>query len=126
MQTESKEHLIVWWVIWAALLNGVFVIYFVLGNTAERQPAMPESSIWLACLAPLLVSTMIRWGVLSRVQSAQAAFSLFVAGLALAESTGILGILLFPEHKQELFIFGVIGILQFAPFFARRYETSTT
>lgn len=111
-----------WWVIWAALLTGVFGMYHFLGGVAAPSRASaPDSSIWLVGLAPVLIAMLIRWLVLPRVETAQAAFPLFVAGMAMAEATCILGIFAFPAQKEGLFILGALGMFQFIPLFARRY-----
>ena len=47
------------------------------------------------------------------------AFMLFVVGLALAESCGILGTVFGGPYRDELFVLGLLGIAQFMPFFER-------
>jgi hypothetical protein len=122
MSDDSKQPLIVWWVIWAALQTGVFVIYFFLGGPATQpQPSSPVSSIWLVGLAPFVLSTIIRWLVLPQIQNARTALPWFIVGMALAEATCILGIFVFPAQREVLFILGALGIFQFIPYFARRY-----
>ena len=46
---------------------------------------------------------------------------MFVAGIAFAEASCFLGLFIFPAHQKELFILSALGILQFIPFFARRF-----
>ncbi len=124
MTNEAKQPLAIWWVSWAAFLGGVFAIYHFLDNAAA-QPQAPsgDSPIWLAGLAPFVVSTIIRWLVLPRARSVQAAFPLFILGIASAEAMCFLGLFIFPAHKQGLFVLSVLGMLQFVPYFARRYFT---
>ena len=125
MTNESKQQLIVWWVLWAAILTGIFVIYHYLGGTAapSRSPSR-DSLSWLAGLAPFAICSIIRWVVLPRIGNAQAALALFMFGLAIAEATCFLGLFIFPAHKQELFALSVLGIVQFVPHFARRFYAS--
>ena len=46
----------------------------------------------------------------------------FIIGLALAEGSGQLGILLGAKDRDTLFALAVVGVLQFAPVFVRRFE----
>jgi hypothetical protein len=123
-QQEAKAQMTVWWVLWAAFQVGIFIIFHSLNATIQQsQTQLVASSAWLAGLAPLTVSILIRWLVLPRIQNAQSALTLFVVGIATAESTCFLGLYIFPVHKQELFIASVLGIFQFIPYFAGRYFT---
>jgi hypothetical protein len=75
MTNQAKQRLTVWWILWAAFQTGIFVIYHFLGGIAQRpQPTTAASSAWLFGLAPVALSTILRWLVLPRAQSAQAAF----------------------------------------------------
>ena len=122
MTNESKQQLTVWWVLWAAFQAGIFVIYHFLGGSAAQPPSpSPDSPLWLAGLAPFVISTIIRWVVLPRARSAQVALPLFIVGIAMAEAVCFLGLFIFPAHRQELFALSVLGIFQFIPYFARRY-----
>jgi hypothetical protein len=124
MTNPSKQPLAAWWVIWAAFQAGIFLIYhFLSGGAARPEPTTTELPIWMVGLAPIAISVFIRWLVLPRVQSAQAAFPLFVLGIAMAEMATFLGLFLFPTHRQELFMLSALGIFQFVPLFARRYFT---
>ncbi len=55
------------------------------------------------------------------IPNGQAALPIFVGGLALAELPCMVGLFVFPAQKQNLFLPSFLGILQFVPFFARRY-----
>jgi hypothetical protein len=119
-----KQPVTVWWMIWVALLSGIFVVYFVVEVPANATPvtSSPEgSSMWMIGFAPFVISIAIRWLVIPRVQSARIAFALFVAGVAVAEVSSLLGAVVYPAHKLELFALSVLGIVQFAPYFASRF-----
>ena len=122
MDNRAKQQLIVWWTIWAAFQAGIFVIYFFLTN---NQPVPSNSaggsSFWLAGFAPLVVSSLLRWLALPLMPNAQAALTVFLVGIALAESCCFLGLFIFPAHRLDLFLMSVFGILQFLPVFANRY-----
>lgn len=124
MTNQSKQQLLVWWVLWAAFQTGVFMLYNLLGSPSAQvsSPAL-DPSLWFVGIAPVALSVVIRWFVLPRAKSAQSAFPLFVIGIAMAEASCFFGLFLFPAHKQELFLLSVLGILQFVPFFARRFFT---
>ena len=83
--------------------------------------ARADSSMWMVGFAPFVVSTIVRWLVLPRAQIARTAFAMFVVGVAIAEVSSLLGVVAFPAHKLELFALSVLGILQFAPYFASRF-----
>jgi len=76
-------------------------------------------------LAELLASCLARWWGLPRIRRVQPAFVLFVAGLALAEACGLIGVFL-GAHRNELVVLGVLGMLQWVPLFARRYFRPST
>ncbi|HLP24688.1 MAG TPA: hypothetical protein VK477_03345 [Acidobacteriota bacterium] len=117
-----RQRLLVWWIIWFALLTGVCVLYFVLGRGPMR-PAAANPFHNLVGLVPLFVSIVIRWLVLPRYTDGQKAFVVFVLGCALAEACSILGIFLGGPYRDDLFLLGALGIAQFVPLYARRlYE----
>lgn len=107
------------WIIWLALQSGVFITYTVIGSSAAPSVASADSPIWQAAFAPVVISTFIRWVVLPRIKSFQSGFTWFVIGMAMAESACIMGLFVFPAHRDELFLTGAVGIFQFIPFFAR-------
>jgi hypothetical protein len=122
MTNQTKQQLTIWWVSWTAFLCGVFAIYHFLDTTtAQPQAPSADSPIWLAGVAPMVVSTIIRWLILPRMRSPQAALQLFLFGIGLAEATCFFGLFIFPAHKQGLFVLSVVGIFQFVPYFAGRY-----
>lgn len=113
----------VWWCVWASLLAGVIALYLVNDHPAPVASSLPaDSPLWLAALAPFVLSTLVRWVVLPRAPSARVACILFMFGIALAEATCVLGIKVFPANKLELFVPGVLGIVQYVPVFVRRYN----
>jgi len=116
-----KARLMIWWVIWGAVLSGLIIFYFVLaGNEPLPPPVTRELLTNLAGLVPLFLSVIIRWLVLPRSEDPSRALGMFVIGLALAEGCGLLGILLGGGYRDMFFMLGVLGILQYVPVFARR------
>jgi hypothetical protein len=113
--------LMIWWAVWIALLSGVGILSFISGEFSRTGGTEAVSPIAIAAFAAFGVSVLIRWAVLPRLHKPQPAFVMFVAGLTLAEAVAILGMFVVPENKPELVGLGILGMLQFAPFFAARY-----
>ena len=116
--TQLRARLLVWWIIWAALLGGVTVIYLALGRGPLPPPAanpLPH----LVGLVPLFLSIVLRWLVFRGLRDPQKAFVVFIAGAALAEGCSILGIFLGGPYRDELFVLGALGIVQWMPLYAR-------
>jgi hypothetical protein len=111
----------IWWIIWAAILIGLCVIWWnfgflkLLGNEPHKNPFAD-----LVGFVPLFVSIILRWLVLPRYTDGARAFVVFIVGLALAESAGILGIFLGGPYRDDLFLLGALGIMQFAPLYLKR------
>lgn len=119
--SRIRSQLLVWWIIWAAILFGLVAVYVALGRAPARTPALGENPLTgLAGLAPLFVSIIVRWLVLPRFQDPQRALVMFILGLGLAESCGFLGIFLGGVYKDDIFLLGVLGVAQFMPLFARK------
>ena len=79
---------------------------------------------WFLAAVPVLISGILRWVVLPRITDAIKAFPIFVIGIAMAEATLFLGIFMFRSHHRDLLILSALGILQFIPFFARRFYST--
>lgn len=120
-----KAQLLIWWIIWAAVLAGLVVIYLAIGR-GRAVASVPGAHplIGLVGLVPLFVSIVIRWLVLPRCRDLARALPLFIVGLALAEACGLLGIFLGGVYRDDVFLLGVFGVAQFLPIFARRIAES--
>lgn len=119
---QIKTRLMVWWVIWAAVLSGLVLIYLFLaqGKPLPASSAPSELPVNLAGIVPLFVSIILRWLVLPRMTDPAKAFILFIVGLSLAEACGILGTLLGGPYRDTLFLLGLLGLVQWVPFYARQ------
>lgn len=112
----------VWWILWAAVLVGLVIVYVALGR-GPVKPAPPADVLKnLAGIVPLFVSIVIRWLVLPRYTDLARALPIYLAGLALAEACGILGIFLGHQYRDDLFVLGVLGVAQYVPLFAKRLQ----
>lgn len=121
LDPQARAQLKVWWILWAAMLPAVVVLQLVVAHK-EVDPAirLGDLLLQLVGVVPLFLSIVIRWLALPRFTSLTGAFPLFIAGLALAEACGILGIFLGGPYRDALFLLSVLGIAQFVPVFARR------
>lgn len=122
VSAATKQMLLIWWFIWSVILTGLVGIYLMLGRgPLPTAPAAGNPFPHLVGLVPLFVSIVIRWLVLPRYAGSLAkALPMFIVGLALAETCGILGIFLGGPFRDDLFVLGVLGALQFIPVFARQ------
>lgn len=113
--------LLIWSVIWFAILSGLVLINAFLGQPKPGSATAPDQSLTgLVGLAPLVVSIVVRWLVLVRFTDPQKALPVFIVGLAMAEACGFLGIFLGGPYREHLFILGVLGVVQYAPFLMPR------
>lgn len=113
---------VVWWIIWAAITIGLAVIY---GAIPPTTPKVNVEAIRYLPLLPLAAAVIVRWLILPRLTDAMRAFPIFIVGLALAEGCGIFGIFLVPDLRQTYFTLALLGLVQFAPFFAAKYSRSS-
>ncbi|HVZ66103.1 MAG TPA: hypothetical protein VG936_16165 [Lacunisphaera sp.] len=117
---RTRVLLLAWWIIWAGILAGLVAIYLVLGHGPKPAAAPDQALSGLIGLGPLFLSVITRWLVLPRFRDPNRALPVFIAGLAMAEACGLLGIFLGGPYRDDLFLLGVLGVLQFVPLFARR------
>ena len=119
MTTQPSPPPVVWWIIWAAIVGGLTVIYAVLPSPDVEQTG--EMFRYLPMI-PLAVSTAIRWMVLPRFEEGAKAFTFFIVGLALAEASGIIALVLVPALREIYFTLALLGLGQFAPMFASNFR----
>jgi len=108
-----------WWIIWFALGTGLLFLYFMLGDTMTGESS---NELRYFPLVPLFASVGIRWFLLPKATDKTKGLRIFIIGMALAEACGITGIILVPDLKQTYFLLALLGIAQYAPYFAARYE----
>lgn len=118
---KIKARLMVWWIIWAAILSGLVVIYLAFAAGKPLPPVSKENPLQgLVGLVPLFISIVLRWLVLPRATEPNRAFALFVIGIANAEACGFLGIFLGGPYRDSLFVLGVLGVTQYVPLYAKK------
>jgi hypothetical protein len=122
MNQGSVPKPVVWWVAWATFLMGACVMYFVLGSRTGDFEVGSSGNVWLFGALPVVVASGLRWALLPRIQTPAAALPLFLLGIALCEASLFLGLFIFSAQKQTLFTLTVVGMIQFAPYFAHHYQ----
>jgi hypothetical protein len=123
MSHNAKPQPVVWWILWATFMAGVFLFYSVLGDRGtQAETPSSDSRLWWVGFVPFGVSTLLRWLVLPRLRNATTALPVFVLGIAMAEFCCFLGLFIFPAHKQDLFLLCVLGLAQYVPVFAGRFS----
>jgi hypothetical protein len=122
LSQEQKMRLVVWWTVWGAILTWLIFIYvfFARGKPLPVGAPLGDLPVNLAGFVPLFVSVILRWLVLPRSVDPKRAFVLFVVGIALAEACGILGIFLGGPYRDLFFALGLLGVVQYVPFYAKK------
>ena len=113
---SARSPLIVWWIIWASLLGGVILI----GSKFGDFDGVPSGIPWFIALPPLFMGMFIRFIVLPRMTERRKALPLFIAGLAMCESTAIIGIFGGAENQSALLLLSLLGIVTYMPTFVRK------
>lgn len=111
----------VWWIVCGAFFGSLCVLWGASGFLFPPA-AGPDANPFrhLIGLVPLFLSVIVRWLVLPRYTEPEKAFPMFLAGLALAEGCGLLGLFTGGPYRDDLFLLAALGILQFMPLFVRR------
>ncbi len=117
---KVKGQLLLWWIVWAAVLAGLVIIYVFLGRGPLKPADREAPLVNLVGFVPLFVSIIIRWLALPRFDNLVRAFPIFIIGLALAEGCGLLGIFLGGPYRDALWVLGVLGVTSYVPLFAKR------
>lgn len=122
---QSKQQAIVMWVLWFSMLQGVFIIQWILGkgipggeNAAEPMAAW----LWLLCFAPIALATAIRWWVIPKLTAAQPMLVAMIVGLSLSEAPVFFSLFLvgpdYPQNQIAVLMLAVVSLIQFAPSYA--------
>lgn len=111
---------LVLWIIWAALLGGVFIFRFVLvSNSGATRPAHLDSEAvrTVMLFGPALLSLAIRLLWVPRAPDRGKVFVACIVGMALAESLTLYGVLLFRDQVDLFFAVSVGLIASYCPLF---------
>ena len=122
---RSPDQLIAW-VIWGAILMGLFVLQFFIGGGIPTGDQMenPPTVMSLICIAGVAIGTLIRWLVIPKLNDNLKLLPAMIVGLALCESSGLLQMFLlgkeYPDTQKLIFVLAVLGVVQFAPTYFKK------
>ncbi|MEY3894984.1 MAG: hypothetical protein RLZZ214_503 [Verrucomicrobiota bacterium] len=117
--------IIVFWIIWFAILQGLVMIQFFVGGGIPEGPDQGNPPVWVlaAAGALALAALAIRFTVIPKIQSLPKKLPLMIVGLALSEAIGLLGMFLvgkeFPTTRLSLLVLAVCCIVSLAPVYAK-------
>lgn len=118
MRTLPRSILLraVWWLIWGCFLAQQLYLHRWTGQNLwlDNSPAFNRTT-YVLLLLPLMISVILRWLVLPRVNSTHNAFGVFVAGLVLAAMSGLSVSFLEVPYKEVTFLVCLLGIGEFVP-----------
>jgi len=122
---RSPDQLIAW-VLWGAILMGLFFLQFFIGGGIPTGDEMenPPTVMSLICIAGVAIGTLIRWLVIPKLNDNPKLLRAMVVGLALSQGSGVLQIFLlgkeYPDSQKLIFVFAVLGVVQFAPTYFKK------
>ncbi|MFK7849455.1 MAG: hypothetical protein AB8D78_00630 [Akkermansiaceae bacterium] len=122
--SQRPPTLLIFWIIWFAIFNGLFVIQFFAAGGFPSGSNEGDVPLWsIAVPAVLLVAAVaVRFLVIPRLMKLTALLPAMVIGLAFSEGIGILGMFAvgkeFPETRLALFVVSVCAVLMYAPIYA--------
>ena len=114
------------WVIWGAILMGLFVLQFFIGGgiPTGEQMENPPTVMSLICIAGVAIGTLIRWLVIPKLNDKPKLLRAMVVGLALSQGSGLMQIFLlgkeYPDTQKLIFVLAVLGVVQFAPTYFKK------
>lgn len=121
MSEQKPPAALVFWIIWFAIFNGLFILqFFAAGGIpkGDNEGDAPMAIILIAG-ALALVSVVVRFVIIPKIGTLEKLLPAMIVGLALAESVGIIGMFLigkeFPETRLALFVASVSAVAAFAP-----------
>ena len=122
---RSPDQLIAW-VLWGAILMGLFVLQFFIGGGIPTGDQMenPPTVMSLICIACVAIGTLIRWLVIPKLNDNLKLLRAMIVGLALCEGSGLPQISLlrkeYPDTQKLIFVLAVLGVVQFAPTYFKK------
>ena len=125
-ETMRSHNQITAWVVWGAMLIGLFVVQFFIGGGIPTGDQMenPPTVMSLICIACVAIGTLIRWLVIPKLNDNLKLFRAMINGLALCEGSEFLQIFLlgkeYPDTQKLIFVLAVLGVVQFAPTYFKK------
>lgn len=116
---------VIFWIIWFAILSGLFVMQAFAGGgipSGSDQGEAPALFLTLALVAAA-ASLFVRFAAIPRLKELEKKLPAMVVGLALGEGIGIIGMFAVPHQygATRLFMLGIsiACVVLSAPFYAR-------
>ena len=125
-ETMRSTDQITAWVIWGAILIGLFVVQFYIGGGIPTGDQMenPPTVMSLICIAGVAIGTLIRWLVIPKLNGFHNLLQAMIVGLALSEGSEFMQIFLlgkeYPDTQKLIFVLAVLGVVQFAPTYFKK------
>lgn len=122
-ESVSRPPAFVFWIIWFAIFNGLFILQFFAAGGIPSGENQGEAPLVLVAVAGFLAlaSMAICFLVIPKMDSLTKLMPTMIIGLALGESIGILAMFVigreFPETRLALFVVSVSTVATFAPFY---------
>ena len=123
-QKSSTPNIAVFWIIWFAIMNGLFIMLFLVAGGIPKGTNQGPPPTWIvgACGALVVFAIAIRFLVIPKIKQLSQLLPAMIVGLALAEAVGIFAIFLlgkeFPETRMTLFLTSAFTVLIYAPSYA--------
>lgn len=125
MPSQSPPIQLTAWILWFAILTGFLIIQVILGGglpSGSNDGTPPPLQQYLPAV-PAFLALVVRFLVIPRISSPQAKLPVLLVGLALAESTGLLGIFFvektYASTQLTFFILAILAILAMAPIYLK-------
>src|ERR1700733_215955 len=84
-----------WWIRWMVFQAGPFICYHYIGGSVSSIARPADSLLWLACLVPLAMTSILRWLFLPATGGREAVEIVFSLGVGLSAATCLFGLFLF-------------------------------
>lgn len=116
---------VIFWIIWFAILSGLFIMQAFAGGGIPSGSDQGEGPVLFQTLALVAAaaSLFVRFVVIPRIKELEKKLPAMVVGLALGEGIGIIGMFAVPHQygATRLFMLGIsiACVVLSAPFYAR-------
>ncbi len=121
----QKQQALVMWIIWFLFLQIAFAYHFVLGDgfpKGDNAAAPMASWLWVLCLLPIILATIVRWWVIPRLQDQKQMLIALIVGLGLTDAPILFELFLigsdYPQNQIVVLMVAVFSLIQFAPIYA--------
>lgn len=117
--------LLVFWIIWFAILQGLVMIQFLVGGGIPRGADQGNPPVWVlqATGGLALAALAVRFILIPKIQAVPKKLPAMIVGLALSEGIGFLGIFAvgkeFPTTQLSCLVLAICCIVSLAPVYAK-------